>query len=186
MRDALLRQLDAFDLARRRLLDELAPLPPRALTFTPSSGGWSILGAVEHVVRAERAVLQDHPEPSALVDRPRGLRDRLAYELVRALLRSPVSVGTPSRAMDPQGGVTLADLRRQWDESQAWLRADVTSARDLRRAVFAHPVTGPIGAAQAVALSRVHLGRHTRQTHRLQLAATGGGTARDGAVSPRT
>ena len=56
------------------------------------------------------------------------------------------------------------------DENQAWMRAYVAGLgpEGFRRAVFEHPVAGPLTVEQAVRMDQVHLETHVRQIRRLQ------------------
>lgn len=162
--------LQLIDQKRCTLLDELETLDVDRLTFKPTPDSWSILQVVQHMVRVERAILQNLPEPSQLVGRKRGLRARLTYPLVVLVLKQPLRVKVPSRVMLPDGKTSFIELRRQWDESQRWLKSYVeTLAPDkLNEGVFRHPVIGALTVTQAVALCLLHLERHLRQIERLQ------------------
>jgi hypothetical protein len=46
------------------LLDVMAAPDPAKLVAKPLAGKWSILEIIEHLILAERAVLQGLPEPS--------------------------------------------------------------------------------------------------------------------------
>ena len=72
--------------------------------------------------------------------------------------------------MIPQGDRSLGELRRLWDENQEWLRAYIEGldSRGFRRAVFEHPVAGPLSVPQALHMGQVHLDTHVRQIRRLQ------------------
>jgi DinB superfamily len=168
-RSAVQRRLRALDERRRALLADVEALSAERLTAKPLPGKWSILEIVEHLVLAERAVLQNLPEPSQLVGRPRGLKARVSYPMVLFVLKYGIPVEVPSPRMVPTGRASLPDLRRAWDESQQWLRSyvDGLDRRGLARAVFAHPVAGPLTPAQAIRLGRVHLETHARQIGRL-------------------
>jgi hypothetical protein len=66
------KRLHALNEERGALVDEIEALDPATLVARPRVGKWSILEVIEHLVLAERAVLQDLPElsrPSAW-DRP--------------------------------------------------------------------------------------------------------------------
>ena len=167
--DQHLRKIDA---SRVALMDELEAMDPARLAAKPAAGKWSILEIVEHLVLAERAVFKGMPDPSRLEAREPTATDRVRYLLVAFLLKSPVPVRVPSRAMVPKGALTLVELRRLWDENQNWLRAYVAGldAAGLRRTVFEHPVAGPLTAEQAVRLGRIHADRHIRQIRALRLA----------------
>ena len=166
----LARRLQAFDDRRNALLDEMDALEPDKLLARPIPGKWSILEIVEHLVLAERVVLQGLPELSQLkVRRPR-LKQRFRHLIVLFVLRTGIPVGIASPAMNPQGGRDLAELRRLWDENKAWLLAclDHLGPQGLHRAVLKHPIAGPITIRQAVVMSRIHLERHIGQIRRLQ------------------
>jgi DinB family protein len=134
------------------------------------AGKWSILEIIEHLALAERAVLQGLPEPSRLHERERRLKHRFSYAIVMCVLKYGIPVQVPSPAMLPQGHLSLAELRRLWDQNQEWLQA-YTGRLDrggFRRAVFEHPIAGPLTVEQAVHMDQVHLDTHIRQIRRLQ------------------
>lgn len=164
------RRLQAFNAARGALLDEMEALDPDRLVAKPLAGKWSILEIVEHLVLAERAVFRGLPDPSLLVGNERGLGHRVRYLLVMFVLKAGIRVRVPARAMIPRGDRTLAELRRLWDENQAWLRLciDRLGPDGIGRAVLVHPVAGPIDVTQALRMGQVHLNVHVRQIRALQ------------------
>lgn len=164
------KRLQALDDRRNALLDEMDALEPETLVAKPVPGKWSILEIVEHIVLAERVVYQDLPDPSQLKVREPRLKHRIRYFLVMLVLRTGIPVGVASPAMNPEGGRDLAELRRLWDENQAWLRACVESLgpRGIHRPILKHPIAGPINLRQTVLMTRVHLDRHIGQIRRLQ------------------
>ncbi len=164
------KRLQAFNEKRGALLDEMEALDPAKLVAKPRAGKWSILEIIEHLVLAERAVCQGMPEPSRLSERERRLKHRIRYVIVMFVLNYGIPVQVPSPAMVPQGDRSLGELRRLWDENQEWLRAYVggLDRNGLRRAVFEHPVAGPLSVEQAVHMDQVHLDTHVRQIRRLQ------------------
>ena len=115
------KRLQAFNEKRGALLDEMEALDPAKLVARPRVGKWSIVEIIEHLVLAERAVLQDLPEPSRLSAGERTLKHRFAYLIVMFVLRYSIPVQVPSPAMVPQGDRSLSELRRLWDENQRWL-----------------------------------------------------------------
>ena len=169
MRAQLGQALRALDERRCALLDEVEALSAERVVARPRPGKWTILEIVEHLVLAEREVLQNLPEPSQLVHRPRVLKDRVSYPLVVAVLKYGIPVQVPSPRMVPTGGMPLAALRQEWDRNQRWVRsyADGLDAQGFGRAVFQHPVAGPMTAVQAIHLGCVHIETHARQIKRL-------------------
>ena len=164
------KRLQAFDDKRRALLEEMGALDPVTLVARPLAGKWSMLEIIEHLVLAERAVLQGLPELSQLREQERRLKHRFSYAIVMVVLRCSIPVRVPSPAMIPQGDRSLGELRRLWDESQEWLRAYIgqLDRRGFRRAVFEHPVAGPLSVKQALHMGQVHLDTHIRQIRKLQ------------------
>jgi DinB superfamily len=126
---SLARRLQAFDDRRNALLDEMEALEPGKLLARPIPGKWSILEIVEHLVLAERVVLQGLPEPSQLKVRKPRLKQRFRYLIVMFVLRTGIPVGIASPAMLPEGGRDLAELRRLWDEDKAWQLARISHRR---------------------------------------------------------
>jgi hypothetical protein len=169
MDDQLQKALQAFDQSRCVLLDELDTLRAETLLAKPLPDKWSILEIVEHLVLAEREVLQNMPEPSHMVELKRSLKAHFTYPMVMMVLRCRIPVKAPSRGMIPRGNSSLAALRRQWDESQQWLRSYIggLDGEGVSRAVFQHPVAGPLNALQAVQMGRLHVATHARQIRRL-------------------
>ncbi len=163
-------RIQALNERRNALLDELETLDAEDLEARPLPGKWSILEIVDHLVVAEREVFHGLPDASQLVERKRGLKARLVYSVVMMVLKYPIPVKIPSARMGPQGGRSLAELRREWDENQRWLHA-YTGGLDrdgVAKAVFVHPVAGPMTVTLAVAMDQVHLDRHIRQIRRRQ------------------
>ena len=164
---ALERKLDAYDRDRRALLDEADALDPILLSFRHRVGAWSIIEILEHLALAERAVLQNLPEPSRLEAQEPDFRQRVAYAVVTFMLRLRIPVRVPSPEMVPMGERSLLDVRRIWDENARWLRAYVAHGQGLEKPVFQHPVAGPMTVSQAVRAARLHLAVHRRQIWRI-------------------
>jgi hypothetical protein len=164
------KRIQAFDDTRRGLLDEMEALDPALLVAKPVAGKWSMIEIIEHLVLAERAVFKGLPDPSRLVENRRDLGHRGRYLLVMFILTSSIRVRVPSPAMVPQGDRGLAELRRLWDESQRWLRSCIAHLGPGAggKAVFEHPIAGPLTVSQAVRMGQVHVEGHVRQIRRLR------------------
>jgi len=164
------KRLQTFSDRRVALLDEVEALDHGVLVAKPLPGKWSILEVVEHLVLAERAVFRGMPEPARLVAKERRLGHRVRYLLVMLVLKLRIRVRVPSAAMIPQGNHSLAELRRFWEENQDWLRSciDHLGSEIGRKAVFKHPVSGPLTVEQAVRMAQIHLDGHIRQIRRLR------------------
>ena len=163
-----------YDRTRLALLDDLAVLNDDQLRKKPSPSEWSILQIVQHMVLAEQGVMQYLPEPEELIDRKRGLRARIFYVVVLLILRWNIRVPVPSKGMVPDGNTSLSELRQQWDVNMRWFREYVDSLEpeDLKRAVFSHPIAGPLTGPQAGKLAQYHFEAHLRQIKKVKAIVT--------------
>jgi hypothetical protein len=120
------------------------------------------------MVLAELDVMHYLPEPTELIARKRGLRARIFYVVVLLILKWNIRVPVPSEGMVPDGGTSLPELRRQWDKNLRWFRGylDTVKAEDLKRAVFTHPIAGPLTGPQAGTLAQYHFEAHLRQINK--------------------
>jgi hypothetical protein len=158
-------KFEMYDLTRRALLDDLAGLNDDQLRRKPGLRQWSILQIVQHLVLAERDVMQYLPERKELIHRKRGLRARIFYLVVILILRWNIRVPVPAEGMVPDGNTSFSELRQKWDENMRWFREYVDSLEpeDLKRAVFSHPIAGPLTGPQAGTLAQCHFEAHLRQ-----------------------
>ncbi len=172
-------RLTRIERKRLALLTELAALDDAALAAHPRPGKWSIREIVEHLVLAEDDVVGDFSRLSALDAQPRGIGHHVRFVIVLLVLRSGIPVKAPSRSMLPTGERPLSEMIARWDTHQRQMQSFVAGLdrAGARRAIFRHPIAGPISVSQALLLLDAHLDSHIRQIRRLvQLhqAATAG------------
>lgn len=163
--------LEQYDKSRRALLEELSALPTTTLTAIYSPGRWSILQVVQHMIRAEYAVLRNLPDPSRLVHRKPGIRGHLGYLTVVFVLLFNIPVPVPGPEMMPHDDVPhLEDLMHEWGRNIGWLKKffnNLTESTEWK-AVFYHPVTGPLTPSRAIRIAQLHLDTHRRHIARIQ------------------
>jgi|GEM_PF-622091 len=162
----LLSRLDAFSTSRQSFVNQLSQLTPEQLSTRPNPGAWSILEIVEHLVLAEKIVFKISPRAEPLTPAKKRLSNRLLYRVVIFVLKSRRSkVDVPDKNMNPAGQTSLTDLLDSWDQNQIWLREFIQnlSPHDLKKAVFAHPVSGPITPSQAIYMLQIHFDKHMHQ-----------------------
>ena len=166
----LREKLQIYDRNRLALLADLERFNDDQLRRKPGPRDWSLLQIAQHMVLAERDVLQYLPEPDDLIARKRGLRARILYVLVLLILRWNIRVPVPSEGMAPDGNTSLSELRQKWDENLRWLSGylDTLKPEDLKRAVFSHPVAGPLTGPQAAKMAKFHFDAHFRQISRVK------------------
>ncbi len=146
-------------------MELVSAIEPGRLAAHPRPGKWSIQEIVEHLVLSEVGVFGDLAQLGHQTPLPRRTRDRILYLLVMFILRFDIPVSVPSPAMNPKGGLSLAEVRVQWEANHDRLRAWVATSNQslLDRPLFRHPVAGPMTTAQALRMLEVHLDRHVRQ-----------------------
>jgi hypothetical protein len=168
MAERVWKRLGDFNRRRLLLLEEVGQLSEEQIYSRPHTDGWSILQILQHLVLAERAVLEPIMGKKTAAPGRRGLRNLLGYALVVLVLRWDLPVPVPSEEMVPDGQTTLAELRRQWDENYRVLERHLEDLRDENSdpAVFRHPVTGSLTAAQMIRIAELHLCSHQRQIQR--------------------
>lgn len=161
----MLAQVDAISETRARLMAELDALPRSLLAQRSTSGGWSILEVIEHLVLSERSVLANMDRPELLKARRKSLRARFGLTAVMSVLRSPIPVSVPSADMRPKGERSFEELRTDWEASHEALRGHVAAVEggQISGAVFMHPIAGPLTTREAIRMLRVHLKRHEKQ-----------------------
>ena len=167
--DRLKEALDCLNRERLGLLNRLANIAPDELYRKPDPQRWSLVQVLQHLVLAEREVLQHLPDLADLVPRKQYPYHFISYAVVLLVLKWGIPVPVPSSAMVSDGNTTLTRIRAQWDRNFEWLTAYVNglSIETARQAVFIHPVCGPLTISQALYMDRLHLSVHTRQINRM-------------------
>lgn len=165
----LTEALDRLDRERRGLLERLAALAPAELARPPGPQRWSLIQVLQHLVLAERQVLQNLPDLADLVPRKQYPHHFISYVAVLLVLKWEIPVPVPSSEMVPDGNTNLTQVREQWDRNIGWLKSHVAGLHPetAQQAVFKHPVCGPLTISQALYLDRLHLAVHIRQINRI-------------------
>jgi len=163
-------QLEIYDRQRNALLNDLERLDEEEIRRKSGPDAWSLVEIVQHLVLSEREVLDNLPEPKILTAKKRGVRHLVSYALVLAVLRWNIPAPVPSDGMVPDGNTSLSELHHQWDENLTWLRDYVNTLRpvDVGRAVFRHPIAGPMTIGQTIRLATLHFDVHFRQIKKVR------------------
>lgn len=174
MTSRLLRSLSRLEWRTRSLIDQLCTWSPEQLRFRPSPTSWSALELIEHLMLAERAVLQTM---RSNLGEGRDVRmiDRLRSAMVLAMMVSPLRLKVPHEVnqlnpskMQPD----LMSLRDSWREDRRALAEFLAglSVSDRKLGIFRHPAGGWTSAGGAMVFLRFHLWHHSYQFRRLRKA----------------
>lgn len=170
MIDPLQKIFDDLEVSRARFMDTLKGLDEVQLSFRPRSDSWSALEVAEHVLIAEQLSTETMLRLAGRRSRSRTLLQRLGYAAVWAVLKLRLRVNTPSRVLQPSGGMTLRQIAAEWDASRARLRSyfeDLEPAA-LEHAGFGHPVAGPMNLREALLFLLRHTRHHQEQLERIK------------------
>ena len=188
MTSRLPRALSRLERQTRSLIDQLCTWSPEQLRFRPSPTSWSALELIEHLMLAERAVLQTM-RSNLGEGRDVTMIDRLRSAMVLALMALPLRLKVPHAVnqlnpskMQPD----LMSLLDSWSEDRRILAEfpGALSIADRKLGVFRHPAGGWTTAGGALLFLRLHLWHHSyqfrrlRKTVRVQQQATGSSSVR--------
>jgi hypothetical protein len=188
MTSRLLRALSRLERQTRSLLDELCTWTPEQFRFRPSPASWSALELSEHLMLAERAVLQMMRGSMGEGHEVR-MSDRFRSAMVLGMMALPLRLKIPHAVnqlnpskMQPD----LMSLRDSWSEDRRVLAQFLAglSVADRKSGIFRHPAGGWTTAGGALLFLRLHLWHHSyqfrrlRKTVRAQQRATGSSSFR--------
>jgi hypothetical protein len=155
------RHQEMFD-----LIDELTP---EQLLFKPEPNRWSILQVLQHVIlgaqglRRSEAELRDNPLRKIL--KPGGM-----VKVVMDVLVNDVPVDVPDPSMEPDGELTVEELRVIWEKERRGVAAllETVTAENHEQVMFSHAAAGPLTALQMLEVAEAHIETHRRQIDRIR------------------
>lgn len=168
---------DAIDGTRQRLYERVGNLRREQESLRPSSDCWSIGEIVEHLAIMEarlskvlgmmlsKAEAENAADTAPGVGQPK-MPPFSLEEMVRQSMNEKYQA---PEAIRPTGVVPVPELLAWMRESRAALRLlqSRIEATDLARAVYPHPVFGPLNLYQWLAFIGLHEARHLRQIETL-------------------
>lgn len=165
----LLSQLDRVEILRDELLNEVHNLTDTQINRSPANGKWTILQIIEHLVLGEDYVLGDISQLENAVLKKRKPYHFIRFYIVMGILSSSFKVKAPSKKMYPTSKYSLDELSIRWKNNHSLLRTyfENLTTKTRNKAVFFHPITGPLKPKKALNLLEVHLHRHRKQIQEL-------------------
>jgi len=164
--------LAALDARRTTFLANLEALPEPTLEQSPEPGAWSPLEIGEHLLRLEERFLNAAERQTHAGDdrRDLGEADEAAVEGLIQAMRSPARFRVPegARVVQPEGALTLADLRVRWRVLAERWQCLVDGFPDalLNVALVRHPLAGPLCLRHTLRFLDAHLSHHEHQLTR--------------------
>ncbi|MBE7680851.1 DinB family protein [Paenibacillus sp. P13VS] len=145
---------------RHQIWQTVSELDEEQLNRKPAPEQWSVMQVLRHLNLMERIIVKQ--AELALQKEQHVTVDKKPYEL--SLDRSR-SVDAPPHVQPPAGPESLADVRRDLEQSHQAL-TDFAQSNDsslLRSKSFPHPVFGEMDLAQWVDFASYHEERHLGQ-----------------------
>ncbi|GAB5409429.1 MAG: hypothetical protein BalsKO_17940 [Balneolaceae bacterium] len=166
---SLINHLDRIEVMRSELLEEVKLLSEEQINSSPSKKEWSILEIIEHLVLGEEYVMSSIFRSEEPTHRKRKPYHFVRYYIVMGILSSSFKVKTPSKKMNPSSNSSLEELNKRWKYNHQTIRDYLMSlnSETVKKAVFFHPISGPLKPDKALKMLEVHLKRHWKQIKRL-------------------
>ena len=162
-------QYDRLKLKLEALLKHLGSLTSEKLSFKAGPDKWSIVEVVEHLVVAEKDLLNQLSIniPASALDPKSKTPER--HQTVIKVMERDIEVDVPDNSLEPQGRLTLDELLSQWDEIRkklASLLAEIQS-KSIDDPVYRHPYGGPLDISETLQFFEVHFDNHMRHIERI-------------------
>lgn len=163
------RRFEAVEQQRSALRAVVLALSDAQWGWCPTPFVWSAGQIIEHLVLSDETLGRAHDAGKAPTEAAmfRVISRAWRRALVLRALDRDAALPLPSSGVEPGGGVPLTALLSRWDAARAGMRRTLDTL-DSRERRFAHPVLGPLTAAQMLALSHAHTAYHTRQLEALR------------------
>lgn len=163
------KQYDRLRLKLEALLQRLDSLTDESLSFKAGPDKWSIIQVVEHLVIAEKGLLQELSThiPVSTLDPDAKTPEK--HQIVIKVMQRDIEVDVPHESLEPHGNIALADLLIQWREIRKklpGLLAEIQPEK-IDDPVFQHPFGGPLDIGDTLQFFEVHFDNHMRQVDKI-------------------
>ncbi|CAB1063186.1 hypothetical protein D1BOALGB6SA_7969 [Olavius sp. associated proteobacterium Delta 1] len=160
--DSLKRKLEA-------LLQRLNSSSGEELSFKAGPDKWSVVEVVEHLVIAEKDLLNQLSTniPASTLDPEAKTPEK--YQIVIKVMERDIEVDVPHESMEPHGRLTLDDLVNQWNDIREKLQGLLAEihADNKDDLVYRHPYGGPLDISETLHFFDVHYDNHMRHIDRI-------------------
>lgn len=151
----------------------VASYTPREQCFCPTPESWSMLQVMKHLIIAETGIL--HAIKKNL-QRPQlhdnGWLQKVTYLLTQTVLRLPVKIKAPVKALMPETETNYEQLVAEWELLRAqWRNMLEDFPPELTdKNIFRHPIAGFFNIFQAIDFCSYHIKHHLQQIDRIAQA----------------
>ena len=147
---------------RADLLARVAARPETERNDKPAPESWSPLQVVAHIILAERFI-NDYAKPDAVApDTPLAWWQPAVIRTLNATLSAGIALPAPEMMLPGDEPAGLPALDSEWADERARFHA-MLAASPPDRVTGAHPIFGPITAAQMLSMMNAHLAYHIKR-----------------------
>jgi hypothetical protein len=164
---------NAVERQRAEILYQVKQLPPDRYMLQPSPAKWSIAQILTHLLTSEKLSIGYMKKKMLGIDQLHnsGMAGSLRFTLLQLSQRIPIlKFRAPNvvTANTPQA-LPVDELISQWDALRNDLKALLESIeeKNVKKAIYKHPLAGRLDAAQATAFFYEHIHHHWPQIKRL-------------------
>ena len=170
----LLPLLKALSARRAGLYRDMRAAGSGAYNFVPAPGEWSEAQVAEHLYKVERRVLVALRENLKTMQPGKGpgFFSGVRHAVFCTVMRRPVKVKAPVKAILPAENPDIDKLEREWDGLSAeWGEFIENFDPKLKKsAAFKHPIFGWFNITQTLQFMVEHFDHHRHQLKRIREA----------------
>ena len=145
----------------------VASLPPESGEDRLEPDGWSVLLVAEHVVLAERAMLEMFRAGQITTSLGESHEERLAIVMANRLARAKAPVPVTPTGRFRSLAEAVGEFAATRGETMQMFRED---RRDMAALVCKHPMVGPVNGYEMMVLVMGHANRHLAQIREIVAA----------------
>lgn len=160
--------------ARSAFIDSIKGLSVQQIEFKPSEQEWSILQITEHLVWAEQIgvcgmfnAIQGIKSQQPIWE---GTSPNIGLSIEQIVDKTWQPKEIVPKVAEPRWGGTISFWIASLKNCSALLveLEQMAQGIDLSRAIYPHPISGPMDVIQRLEFLRFHLERHQKQVERLK------------------
>ena len=154
---------------KSELLKDLESYSDDHLRFQPAPDRWSLLMALQHIVRGEQGIRLTEAELRRSPVRQQ-LKPGNLFDVVMDVLEKDIPVEVPDPSVEPDGTMGLDELIVLWDRERKVLSnlLEKVTEETVDDVMFSHPAAGPLDPVRTLQLAVAHFDTHRRQIDRLR------------------
>lgn len=171
MADRTAEQFAKLEQGRAEIFARIDGLTAEQFCRRPGEGEWSVSHVLGHLILAEELSLgYIHKKMQAPKElRDPGFVDKMKSRLLTVMLRSPLRFKSPKAAADPLVESDLSEVWAHWDSVREDWRTliDEMPPELADRAIYRHPVAGPMSLTGCLCFLEEHITHHRHQIDRI-------------------